>query len=157
MAEAPKQRAAEEPGRQLPPARLKGREFANQDHAATVEQGTTVEDLKRPEFWSHVAPKLRPYDEIRVSVDDGTFYARLLVLSVGRNWAKTHVLENHTLTSKDVDMTQAEGYDGYEVKYRGAHCKFSVIRKADSTVIHEGMTSKAEAETWLAGHLKQLA
>lgn len=139
---------------QLSAGRMKGREFENQDHCATVEDGVTLEHLLQPEFWSHVAPQMRPYDEISVRVDDGTYYARLLVLSVGRNWAKVHVLEVHQLTAKDVDMTQAEAFDGFEVKYRGPHCKFSVIRKKDNALLQEKMGSKAEAQAWLAQHVK---
>jgi hypothetical protein len=133
---------------------MKTREFENQDHVVTVEHGNTIDDVLRPEFWSHVAPKLRPYDEIRVRADDGTFYARVLVLSCGRNWAKVHQLEHHRLTSKDVDMSQAAQFEGYDVKWRGPHCKWSVVRKADNVVVIEKLDSQAEATTWLADHLK---
>ena len=37
--------------------------------------------ILHPDFWGHIAAKLRPYDEIKVRCDDGTFYAQLLVLA----------------------------------------------------------------------------
>jgi hypothetical protein len=154
MSEAPQKEVRVSP---LAPARRTGAEFANNDHRVTVEQGVTMEDVVKPDFWAHVAPKLRPYDEIRLCTDDGMFYARLLVLSVGRNWAKVFTLEVHELTTKDVDMSQAEAFDGYEVKYRGPHCKFSVVRKSDSEVVKEGLGTKSEAHAWLADHVKQTA
>lgn len=141
---------------QLAPGRRKDREFENRDHCVTAEAGTTMDDVVRPEFWAHVAPQLRPYDEIRVRTDDGVFYARVLVMSVGRNWAKVHILECHSLTSKDVDMSQAEAYEGFEIKYRGPHCRFSVIRKGDKSVIQENLGTKGEAEAWLADHVRRV-
>ncbi len=140
---------------QINPARCKLREYANNDHVVTVEPGTTIEDVLRPQFWAHYAQNFRPYDEVTVRTDDGIWYAKLLILSSGRTWAKAKLLSNVNLTTADVDLTDNAEFDGYEIKWRGPHCKFSVIQKSDHSVLQEGFDKKTEAITFLAEHVKK--
>jgi hypothetical protein len=139
------------------PKRIQLSEHATRRFTVTVEQGTTLEDVLDPAFFAHFASQLGVYDEITVRTDDGVWFAKLLVCSCGRTWAKTVPFLSLQLTSADVDMTKAEEYDGFEVKHRGPACKWSVIRKADNKVLVETLGSKAEANTWLAQHVKATA
>lgn len=129
-------------------------EFANSSWTITVEAGTTLEQVMAPEFLANVASQMRPYDKILVRVDDGVWYAELLVLTAGRTWVKTKALLDLHLTSQDVDMTEADRADGFDIKHRGPHLKFCVIRKLDGSPIREQLETKDEARAWLADHLK---
>lgn len=140
----------------LPPTRRQYTEHANTDHTITVEPGVTIEDCIDPGFWAHIASMFSPYDEIRIRTDDGSWFARVLVSSCGRNWARVKVLEVHQLTSADVDMTQASEIETHEVRFRGPLHKFCVVRKADNEVLKDGC-SKAEAYRWMSEYLKTVA
>lgn len=129
-------------------------EFANSSWTITVEMGTTLEQVMKPEFLANVAANMRPYDRITVRTDDGVWYAELLVLTAGRTWVKTKKVLELQLTSQDVDMTEAEKADGFEIKHRGPHLKFCVVRKVDNEVIKEQMETKSEAQSWLADYAK---
>ena len=141
--------------RVLKPGRFELTEHANQDKTITVEEGTKLSDLEVPAFYSNVAVQLRPYDHIRVRIDTGEWYAELLVLSCGKNWAKVKVLNKYDLESKDT-LLQGPDLSGYEVKYRGPHHKHSVVRVSDSEVIKDEFSDKREAEAWLLDYVKQL-
>jgi hypothetical protein len=117
---------------------LKEAEFVRPVYCATIPIGTLPDDLLKPEYWAHVATHLRPWARIEARAEDGTWFADLLVLSVDRTWARVRMLGRYNLTSQDVALTQSEQITGFEVKWRGA-AKWSVIRKADSAVLKEGM------------------
>ncbi len=141
----------------LNPSRMKGAEYERTVYVATVEFGTTKDDMKDPAFWSHVSNKLKPWDRIEVRSDDGTFFAEYLVLASERTWAKVHMLSYTSLTSAEVSQTQAAiENDEFEVRWRGPHLKFSVIRKADDAVLKDGM-SKDEAFLWRKEYVKTVA
>lgn len=145
--------------RQLDGARFKGKEYETVDYWATVEEGTTRAEMKNPAFWAHVAAKLTPYSFIHIRCDDGTFYAKGIVLQVDRTWAVVHLLEWHNLTTKDVAQTQAAAaelgtdIDAFDIVHKGQHKKWCVIRRADQMYVAEGKLTRAEATVWLAEHV----
>lgn len=136
---------------QLNPARLSLFEHTNTAYLATVETGTTEKDLLNPNFWSHIAPKLRPYDEIRVCCDDGSFYVTLLVVSCDRTWAKVKVKKDGWMNLED--ETNVPENSEYEIKWGGPYLKFRVIRKKDGGVLRDKLQTKKEASDWLEGHI----
>lgn len=138
----------------LKPNRFELTEHANQDKTITVEEGTKFDDVLKSEFYANVAPLLIPYDRIRVRTDTGAWYAELLVLSCGRNWAKVKKLFYMELATEDTDMGTAEDDAEYKVCFRGPNLKHSVIRVADKSVLKEGCETNAEAKIWLAEYLK---
>ena len=120
---------------------LKEAEFVRPIYCATIPIGTLPEDLLKPEYWAHVATHLRPWARIEARAEDGTWFAEYIVLSVDRTWARVRMLGKYNLTSQDVALSQAEKItqSGFEVKWRGPNCKWSVVRKADAEVMKEGM------------------
>ena len=148
---------------QLSADRFKLSESVNASYTITVEAGITRAQILHPDFWGGVAMKLRPYDEIKVRCDDGTIFAELLVLEAARTFARVRALAWHDLTTRDVAKTQdelvesaaevASDIKAYEVKYRGPHLMWCVIRKSDSAAILEKATAKDVAETWLSQYL----
>lgn len=139
---------------QLNPTRMKEGQYERTHWVATAHANTQPEDLLKPEYFSHVAAKLRPWDKIEARADDGTWYAEFLVLESGRNWARVVMLTKHNLTSADVAQSQAQAMSKLEIVYRGPHSKWSVIRKADNEVLHEGEETQGGAVNWANERLK---
>lgn len=137
--------------KQLDPSRVKQGEYERTVWVATVEQGTSRENLKDPSFWAHIANKFRPWDKLEVRADDGTFYAEFLILACDRTWARVFELNYQSLTSTDISLTQA---DAYELRWRGPHLKWGVIRTADNAVVKESCQTKDEAKLWMEGHIQ---
>lgn len=134
--------------------RFKGREYMVSDYVCTAHPHTEPEDLLKPEYWAHVSTHVTPRTSIEAWGDDGTWMARYVVLEAGRNWAKLHMTEKHRLTTVDVALTQAEAMSPYEITHRGPHCQWSVIRKKDNQVVHEGEATRDGAVNWLRERLK---
>ena len=144
--------------RKPPPAVHDGRfaaaEYERTTWVITVEEGTIPDDLTNPDYYAHVAAKLRPYDRLEVRANDGTWMAELLVLDVSRLWAKVHMLHLHQLTTVDVSQSSAAAALPYFVKYIGPHEKWAVIRRADSQAISTGHGTPESANEWMLGRLK---
>ena len=133
---------------QVPPSRVSGLEYGNQMWAATLESGWTMDDVLDPKFWSLIAQKLRRYDKIMVRVDDGAWYAELLVTQVGPGYAFVHPM-NFIQLDGAVTQTREQEMEGYEIRELGPIKKWCVIRKADAVAIHEKAESRRDAEAWL--------
>lgn len=132
-------------------------EYQNQMWTATAETGTTLEDVLKPDYFANIANKLQQYDRICVRVDTGEWYAELLVVACGKNWAKTvSVLDVEFSESVNDDEGRNEVFEAFSVAFRGPHCKWSVIRKSDSEVIKEHCATKSEAQGWLASYIMTL-
>lgn len=127
----------------LSPAKLQPAEHYRTRYAAVVDDGTTVEDLQRPEFWCHVAGKLRQMDILEVLAEDGSYFAELMVLKSGVGFAKVLLLREVQL-----EATAPEDDDlPVVVQWKGPHRKYSVIRKSDSVILKDSFVTKGEAET----------
>lgn len=151
--------AEKETKRAVMPGRVKGAEYVRNLWIVTVEQGTTREDVKRPEFWSLVSGNFKPYDRIELRSDDGTFFAEYLVLSADRAWARLHELSFHNLGTQDVSLTAAQAEEQrkrYEIAWRGPHLLHCVERKDGDKVerLKEKLADKTVAQQWLDDHLK---
>lgn len=133
--------------------RIKERSFARTDWNVIAETGTTEDNLKVPTYWAHVARQMRAFDMIEVLCEDGSWYARCLVLARGEAWAKVHVLE---FTSLERHVMR-EGESDFEVSWGTIQTKFRVIRKKDRRVLKDGLESREAAMAWLHEHKKALA
>jgi hypothetical protein len=139
---------------QLLSSKLRLAEAVRSTYVATVEANTTRDTLLKPDFWAHVANKLRVNDRIEVFYEDGSAFAELTITSLGRNWVKVFELRYVSLTPKlpEALKTQAKYPDGYDVQYKGPSKKWTVLR--GSEVIKDGCQEKPEAEAWLDEHIK---
>ena len=145
--------------RAVMPGRVKLAQSARNHWVVTVEQGTTREDLRRPEFWSLKAKDFRPYDILEVRCDDGSYFAEYLVKSADRAWAIVHELRWEPLGTQDVSLTEAQAVEQrnrYTVAYRGPHLLHCIERKDGEKVerLAEKLQTKAEAAVWLENYLK---
>lgn len=135
----------------LTASRLKQAEFTRTIWSVEVEQDTPFEEITKPEFWAHVAAKLKPLNRIEVFEESGKYWAELIVLSTGKMEARVAVLRKidlQTPAAAVVDLGE------HEVNWGGPHQKHRVVRKSDKEVVKDGFGTKEEAQQWLADHLK---
>lgn len=146
------------PDRKPVPAIHDGRfanaEFERSTWVITAEEGTIPDDVLNPDYYAHVAAKLRPYDHIEIRANDGTWLAQLLVLDVSRLWAKVHRLHLHTLTTVDVSQSNLERALPYYVQHKGPHDKWVVIRRSDSQAVSTGHGTPEEAHNWMVNRIR---
>lgn len=125
----------------LTPGRLKEAAHYYTSYAVVLPAGIPLDEALKPAFWSHVASKLRQHDTIRIIPEEGGYFAEALVLSSGRGFTKVKLLHNIPLD----DEAELESDGPIEVKWRGPHSKWSLIRKSDGAVIKENIVEKADA------------
>lgn len=123
-------------------------EFNRTIWAATPQAGTTKDEITKPEFWVHVAGKLKVGDRIEVSPESGEWLAEIIVRATGAGGPVVHLLHFHAFQAEDLPESK-----DYEVKFGGA-AKWRVIRKADRHVLVEGLQTREAAEAWLANNSK---
>lgn len=122
---------------------------------ATAHPGTLPGDLLKPEYWAYVSNRLKPWDEITVRADDGTWLAKYVVTESGRTYARVHMMEQHNLSTRDVALSATRLVIGdYEVLHRGEHQKWSVVRTNDRAVVHEFEETQGGAVNWANERIK---
>jgi hypothetical protein len=143
---------------QLPPARMQSREYENLDHTITIESKWTMEDVLKPIFWASCWQKMRRYDEVTVRVDDGSWWAKLLVVQVGTGFAFVRPIAFAQLTGETAVAQSAPAqFEGFEVRELGPFKKWCVVRTADSQVLKEKCDSRRDADDWLQNYKIQQA
>lgn len=136
--------------------RMRQAEFVRTDYVLIAHATNTPEDIVRPEYYAHVSDKMKARDRLTVWADNMTWMAELVVLEVGRGWARVHPLSLTEFgTSASIKGLTIER-DGYRVTHRGEFSQWSVIRMADSEVVSEGHGSQGGAVDWLDNHLKAI-
>lgn len=135
--------------------RFEQAEFVRAIHFATPDEGTTPEDVLKPEYWAHVASQLRPGSRIEVVPEDGAWFGEYYVAASSRNWAKVVPLRVVELASK-IETPILEGAK-HAITWGGQLQKYRIVRLSDKTVIKQGFATKAEAEKGLADYELALA
>lgn len=136
---------------------IKPAEYMRNVFAATLPPNTGFEEVKKEAFWAHVASKFHPTDRVEVMDAEGTFFAELMIISCGRNWAKVSVLRFHEL-SETLPQASAEAKNSnsklseYTVDWTQA-TKARVVRKVDKAVLKENFPTKSEAQKWLMSYV----
>jgi hypothetical protein len=136
------------------PANMSEAVYVGTSWVFEAQIGTTREDMERPDFWSLVSARMRPFDEITVRAQDGTFFSKMIVLACDRAWAKVKVLHWHDLTTPDVSQTEAK-LDDFMIEYKGER-KHCVIRKSDGAILQDGFHTKTLAGNWLTSNMAVL-
>ncbi len=109
----------------------------------TTPDGVSEDDILRPEFWAHVAGKIRPCDEIIVVPDDQKFRLHLFVTDAGKQWVKVEKIGRIDFKTADAAPDAS-----HAVKWRGPVAKWSVIRKSDGAVIRDRLESDDAAQQY---------
>jgi hypothetical protein len=137
------------------PACMQIAEQVRNHWSVTIPNRATADDLKRAEFWAHLANMLRPRDRIEAESEDGSYVADCIVLDAGSNYARVTVLREYKLDVVEPQSTAAP--TDHKVEWSGRHTKFRVVRESDRKVIKDGFATRADANGWLAGYGKVLA
>ena len=146
---------------QLQPMDFNGAEYESSRYIALVETGVPPERVLEPDYWTHHAAKLKPWDYVEARAKDGTWMTELRVLDCSRTWARMKQMTFTRMTTGDVSMTQASADEitkaaaAYKVVHRGPR-GWSVVRQdPERTVVHEQEATKDGAEDWLKKHAEQ--
>lgn len=124
--------------------------------AVVPEAGASLDDVVKPEYWAHVAARMKPWDRIDVMPEDGSYFAELLVRDAARLYAKVTVLRHVKLDAVASDAAD-ETTALFDVAYVGPVKKWRVMRKADKAPLREGFQSRGDAEEWLRQHIRTVA
>lgn len=127
--------------------------YSKQDWDVALPAKVSIEDIKKPAYWKQVAAKFNPFDTLRIIPVDNAFYAELLVLQVETGVGAVVKVKYYNDLKDEKSEPLPSKADEFEVKWRGG-AKWSVIRKADSTVIAERLETEHEAKQELASYLK---
>ena len=136
----------------LNPQRMGLAEQMRQDWVVNAEEGTTIQDVLDTGYWAHMAAQLQQYDHIEVRLETGEWILDLIVLDIGRNYARVYVAHKHDFA--DVDLKAPSGAITPKVEWKGPQRKYVVIRISDSAPLQEGFASKPEALAWMENHIK---
>lgn len=137
----------------LPAQRKKLAEQARASYRCNFVNGTTKEDLERPEFWIHHYRDLGEGTLIDGKTDDNKTYFRMIVLAVGHQEAYVKVLEEADL---QIDYDVSEVSSEFYAKYAGQQERWQVLRTTDNAIMRTGLHSQEAAETWIRGRRKPI-
>ena len=121
-------------------------EFINARHAICLPAGTPFDNVKRPEFWANIV-RIKPDDIIEVRTEDRKFYAELLVLARGRNWATVAVIREPVALKAAALPPSATS--AYKIEYGGSHVQWRVLRESDMSVIRDKFPTEDAAQLWV--------
>lgn len=126
------------------------------EHSIIVPADHPYDQVFDESYYANIAERLRPGEIIHVRAEDGSWYARLMVRSAGRLWAKVSEIE-HVDFREVVAIGASDEFAGYEVKFSGFSDKWRVVRLKDKKALKAGCQTEDEARTWLRDHLKALS
>ncbi len=125
-----------------------------QTYELWVPEGTVVEQVCEPSFWSNVAKKLRRADKIEVMPNDMAWRALLIVRGQSNIEAIVQVLAYDELgPASDTAMAGAP----YEVKFINPERKFGVFRRGTGELLRDEFQTREHAERYLLNHTKLIA
>lgn len=134
---------------------LQPQDFARSVYCLSVDRGVSLEEVLKPDFWAHVAYRLKPSDRIDVYTEDSSYYAELLVVGTNRTNASVVVIHKIDLAKSVRTIgVPVDSASQYEVVWGTPATKYQVIRKADGFVFSNGHADANAA--WASLH-KSLA
>lgn len=133
---------------QLAPKNFEPSEIVRNEWHVKPEYGTPPEALLDSSYWAHVSSKMRRGDIVNALSEDNSFFMELIVLDVGKLFAK--VCQLRLVKISQAEMLNVAVPEGFEIKFRGPR-KWSVLRGKD--VLKEDL-DKPDAERWLEDHIK---
>lgn len=130
---------------------IKLAEHARNLHRIAPDSDTTIDDVLKPDYWSHVGAKIAVGDKMEILPVDGAWYLEALVVSCSRVHVKLVVLVQKEVfeRAKKDPKTPAAAKAPFEIAFKGPQRKWSVIRTKDATYVKEAFSSREEAEAWL--------
>lgn len=145
MEDAPKMPESIPKGRpvQLLESRFQLAEFSRAVYQVVPEHGVAWEQVLQPEFWAHVARRVKRYDRIEVIAEDGSYYGDLLVTDTRRGGL---IVEPLFFKGLEGPAERVIDMDDYEIRYKGKHWQWTVIRKSDNHAVLRSFETAAKAQ-----------
>jgi hypothetical protein len=137
----------------LDPQRIGLAEQLRRDWVVNAAAGTTINDVLQPAYWAHCSQEFTVYDRIDVRVETGEWALDLIVMDVGRNYARMFVAHRYTFAEVDVPEIPADPI-AHKVEFKGPHLKWVVIRLADGAQVQDRLKTEKEAVEWMQNHMK---
>jgi hypothetical protein len=139
----------------LKDSRMRPAEYARTVYFVVPETGTPFADVLTPEYWTHVAGKLKALDRIEVFPEEGNYFAELLVTFSSNNTVRVKELMHVDFDAEEMGDDEHE----FEIKWSGPLARWRVIRKSDKAVLVEGdeVATRPLAEDWLRNYKRALA
>lgn len=119
-------------------------------HHLVLEPGVQLDDLLIPDMWSLAAPKLHRRDLIEVEPIDGAWWALLLVVEVGPEYAKTAMLLKVDLPARPLTIDDLP--IGHSVFFLGSKRLWAALR--GEQILRHGFPTKGDAVDWLITALR---
>lgn len=150
--------------RQLTDSRFRLAEHQRQAYRATLEAGTTPDEVRDPDFWRLLSAKVRPGDTIEATWEDGSGFLLLYVrASPGAGRLVVEPVAGRMFDDGDaIDLPALPGaglpdvQDGVRVEYAGQHELWRVVLEADGRVIKSGLGLQREARRQRTVYLQTL-
>lgn len=117
-------------------------EYARNAWRINALHGQSLEQFKEPEAWAHVAANFKRFDEVEIVAEDGSFFAKGVVLKVTKTSAVIHFYVDVNLEAK---VTESDDSAKFFAEWGGG-AKWRIVRKSDNEVIESHITSKEEAQ-----------
>lgn len=147
-----------------PPKYLSGRllpfraDLMRTVYCITAEDGHTLADVMRPEYWRNVTADLDQNFRVEVLfTGEDQRWVDLLVMAKGATFAKVKLLHNIDLNESADEISRLraqEEENGYRIFHKGGQHRWAVERKSDKTIVSSGHATQREADTWLDDHKK---
>jgi len=134
---------------------LKLAETVRSVYQITATAETKPEDLVKPEYWTHVARKLRMGDRIEVMAADATWYAELRVMEVGR---KESFGARLAFTLPPVQLSNEHllpALNDYEARPFGS--SWQVYKSGSADPVKTDLPNQSSAIKWIESQRKALA
>ena len=143
----------------LSPTAMQFAKHASHDKQRVIlPAGVPVDWVKDPFFWTHVAKRLVPFDEVQIIPEDGSWIAEYYVVQTGDNWARLVQKSKTQLESVAVEDEQIPA--GYELKFQGPVIGWAVLHKTERlypSSVDKKPASKLDAMTWIKNNVRNLA
>lgn len=121
----------------------------------TANPGSAPDDVLRPEFWVHVASKLRVGDKIEIMAADTSWYGELCVMEVGRT-ASAGVRVAFTLPA--VSLTNEQTLpDQKDYIAQPVGSSWSVFKVGADAPVKADLPDRAAADKWITSQRRALA
>lgn len=126
------------------PVHLPREEFAISRYFCEAPPGVMAQHVVDPDFWAHLAKKLRRHDEITVVAADGSFDLALRVIDLDPRgfWARVRVLRAtgpagiSGLAAPERPKPQWPDRDGYTVEHNAVH-GWRIVNRAGDIVARD--------------------
>lgn len=142
--------------RQIRDPQFQTAEYRRTFYVATIAHGVTLDEIREPAYWAHVARKLRPLDRIECWWEDGSRYVELLVVKATNQDARCAILNDVDVRGSSAPVDLAKDLDKFEITYAGPDVGYRVTRKADRVELRsDSRWNEDDARRWLLDYLSQ--